>query len=196
MLSLVFLTYAQHGEHPGRCPEGLRPHTNLQGADAVQVMSEARDIRGIVFKTADLIAMKLGIEKTAMVRVRAGISYALTEAMDDGYCGLPTDEPLPLAEGLLEVPVDLVRTALDLEMADGTVVADNVGETACVFLAGLHRAERMVSSSIRAWNCSGTAAGSSGVGTWGCSRSFLDIDELVWLVLAFACFATLVWSFF
>jgi len=28
------------------------------------------------------------------------------------------------------------------------------------------------------------------------SRSFLDIDELVWLVLAFACFATLVWSLF
>jgi exodeoxyribonuclease V alpha subunit len=40
------------------------------GADAVQVMSEnpyrlARDIRGIGFKTADAIAMKLGIEKTA-----------------------------------------------------------------------------------------------------------------------------------
>jgi hypothetical protein len=28
------------------------------------------------------------------------------------------------------------------------------------------------------------------------SRSFLDINELVWLALAFACFATLVWSFF
>ena len=39
----------------------------------------ARDIRGIGFKTADAIAMKLGIEKTAMIRVRAGISYALTE---------------------------------------------------------------------------------------------------------------------
>ena len=40
------------------------------GADAVQVMSEnlARDIRGIGFKTADAIAMKLGIEKTAMIR--------------------------------------------------------------------------------------------------------------------------------
>ena len=40
------------------------------GADAVQVMTEnpyrlARDIRGIGFKTADAIAMKLGIEKTA-----------------------------------------------------------------------------------------------------------------------------------
>jgi exodeoxyribonuclease V alpha subunit len=60
------------------------------GADAIQVMTEnpyrlARDIRGIGFKTADAIAMKLGIEKTAMVRVRAGISYALTEAMDEGH---------------------------------------------------------------------------------------------------------------
>ena len=80
------------------------------GADAVQVMTEnpyrlARDIRGIGFKTADAIAMKLGIEKTAMIRVRAGISYALTEAMDEGHCGLPTAELVPLAvESLLEVP--------------------------------------------------------------------------------------------
>ena len=35
--------------------------------------------------------MKLGIEKTAMIRLRAGISYALTEAMDERHCGLPTD---------------------------------------------------------------------------------------------------------
>ena len=39
------------------------------------------------FKSADAIAMKLGIEKTAMIRLRAGISYALTEAMDEGHCG-------------------------------------------------------------------------------------------------------------
>ena len=56
------------------------------GADAVQVKTEnlcglARDIRGIGFKTADAIAMKLGIDKTAMIRVRGGISYALTEAI-------------------------------------------------------------------------------------------------------------------
>jgi exodeoxyribonuclease V alpha subunit len=46
-----------------------------------------------------------------MVRVRAGISFALTEAMDAGHCGLPTDELLSLAEGLLEVPVELVLIA-------------------------------------------------------------------------------------
>jgi exodeoxyribonuclease V alpha subunit len=123
------------------------------GADAIQVMTEnpyrlARDIRGIGFKTADDIAMKLGIEKTAMVRVRAGISYALTEAMDEGHCGLPVDELVPLAEKLLEVPQELIRTALDLELQEGTVVADRVGETSCVFLAGLHRAERTIAERL------------------------------------------------
>ena len=117
------------------------------GSDAIQVMTEnpyrlARDIRGIGFKTADAIAMKLGIEKTAMVRVRSGISYALTEAMDEGHCGLPTEELIPLAEKLLEVPQELIRTALDVELQEGTVVADRVRETPCVFLVGLHRAER------------------------------------------------------
>src|SRR5246127_4762332 len=123
------------------------------GADAVQVMSEnpyrlARDIRGIGFKTADAIAMKLGIEKTAMIRVRPGISYALTESMDEGHCGLPTDELVPLAEKLLDVPVELVRIALDLERTEGTVIADSVGETSCVFLAGLHRAERSIAERL------------------------------------------------
>src|SRR5437763_4220291 len=79
-----------------------------------------------------------------MVRVRAGISYALTEAMDEGHCGLPTDELVPLAEKLLEVPQQLIRTALELELQEGPVVADRVGEKPCIFLAGLHRAERTI----------------------------------------------------
>src|ERR1700710_494349 len=123
------------------------------GSDAIQVMTDnpyrlARDIPGIGFKTADAIAMKLGIEKTAMIRIRAGISYALTEAMDDGHCGLPTEELVPLAIELLEVSIELVRTALDLELQEGAVVADRVGETPCTFLAGLHRAERVIAERL------------------------------------------------
>jgi exodeoxyribonuclease V alpha subunit len=124
------------------------------GADAVQVMTEnpyrlARDIRGIGFKTADAIAIKLGIEKTAMIRVRAGISYALTEAMDQGHCGLPIEELVPLTVELLAVPKEPVLTALDLELAEGTVVADTVGATACVFLGGLYRAEQVIAERLR-----------------------------------------------
>src|ERR671929_602664 len=72
------------------------------GQDAVQLITEnpyrlARDIRGIGFRTADQVPARLGIEKTAPIRVRAGISYALAEAMDEGHCGLPGDELRALA---------------------------------------------------------------------------------------------------
>jgi exodeoxyribonuclease V alpha subunit len=80
--------------------------------------------------------------------VRAGISYALSEAMDEGHCGLPAGELVSLAEKLLEVPQDLISTALGLELADGTVVADRVGETDCVFLASLYRAERAIAERL------------------------------------------------
>ena len=125
------------------------------GADAVQVMSEnpyrlARDIRGIGFRTADAIAMRLGIDKTAMIRLRAGVGHALTEAMDDGHCGLPAEELLPLATALLEAPGGLVQSAIDEELAAGSVVADAVGDTPCVFLAGLHRAEHGIAGRMRA----------------------------------------------
>ena len=123
------------------------------GADAVQVMSEnpyrlARDIRGIGFRTADAIAMRLGIEKTATVRVRAGVGHALTEAMDDGHCGLPTGKLLPLAASLLEAPEDLVHSAVEQELAEGNVVADRVGDTPCIFLAGLFGAERGIAGRL------------------------------------------------
>ena len=45
----------------------------------------ARDIHGIGFKSADAIAMKLGIEKTAMIRLRAGIDV-LRSRGDRGPC--------------------------------------------------------------------------------------------------------------
>ena len=45
----------------------------------------------------------------------------------------------PLAEKLLEVPQQLIRTAVELELHEGTVAADRVGKTPCIFLAGRAR---------------------------------------------------------
>jgi hypothetical protein len=123
------------------------------GADAVQVISDnpyrlARDIRGIGFKSADQIARRLGIEKTAMIRARAGIAYALAEAMDEGHYGLPTEELRAPAAELLEIPAEVVDAALTLEFAEGAVVADTVEGRPCVFLAGLHRAEQDIAERL------------------------------------------------
>jgi exodeoxyribonuclease V alpha subunit len=124
------------------------------GADAVRLISEnpyrlARDIRGIGFRTADQIAAKLGIEKTALIRVRAGISYALAEAMDEGHCGLPVEELVSLTQKLLEVPAELVHTALNLELEDGAVIADDLEGRCCIFLAALYRAEHEIAEKLK-----------------------------------------------
>ncbi len=124
------------------------------GTEAVQLISEnpyrlARDIRGIGFLTADRVAERLGIEKTATIRVRAGISFALAEAMDEGHCGLPIDELTVLTEKLIEVSPPLIASALALELEAGEVVADTVMDRDCLFLAGLYRAEQAIAERLR-----------------------------------------------
>ena len=125
------------------------------GADAIPLVSEnpyrlARDIKGIGFLTADQIAERLGIEKTAMIRARAGISYTLTEAVSEGHCGLPEDDLMAMAEKLLEIPTDILRDALDQELQDETVVADTIGERRCIFLGHLWQAEKVVADRLQA----------------------------------------------
>ena len=125
------------------------------GADAIPLVSEnpyrlARDIKGIGFLTADQIAEKLGVEKTAMIRARAGISYTLTEAVSQGHCGLPEDDLMPMAEQLLEIPPDILGDALQQELRDETVVADTIGEQRCIFLGHLWNAEKLVAERMNA----------------------------------------------
>ena len=145
---MVFLH--QHGVGTARAVRIFKTY----GTDAVQVMSEnpyrlAKEIRGIGFRTADMIAEKLGIEKTAMIRVRAGISFALTEAMSDGHCGLPRAELIGLAGKLLEVPPPLIDSALAEELAEETVTADHVAGAECIFLTGLYHAERGIAEHVK-----------------------------------------------
>ncbi len=144
---MVFLH--QHGVGTARAVRIFKTY----GTDAVQVMSEnpyrlAKDIRGIGFRMADQIAEKLGIGKTAMIRVRAGISFALTEAMGDGHCGLPRADLIGLAGQLLDVPAPLIESAVLEELSEETVTADSVGDTDCIFLSGLYHAERGIAEQL------------------------------------------------
>jgi exodeoxyribonuclease V alpha subunit len=138
---MVFLH--SHGVGTARAVRIYRTY----GADAVERIREdpyrlARDIRGIGFVTADALAGRLGVVKTAQTRLRAGLRHVLGEALSDGHCGLPEQELLVLAEKLLGAPRDLVEEALRLEIGDRGLVADTARGCSCVFLPGLHFAER------------------------------------------------------
>src|SRR5271168_1736965 len=70
--------------------------------------------------------------------------------MDDGHCGLPTEELVALTRELLEVPPELVETALSLELQGGAVISDDLDGRRCAFLAGLYRAEREIAEKLKA----------------------------------------------
>lgn len=123
------------------------------GYDAVRVMIEdpyrlARDIKGIGFRTADAIAMKIGMTCDAPQRVRAGISFALQEATDDGHCALPVETLVQLATRLLDVAATIVERALDEALALGDVVVDTIAGKRCIFLRGLFLAERGIAERL------------------------------------------------
>ncbi|WP_201839054.1 SF1B family DNA helicase RecD2 [Microvirga zambiensis] len=123
------------------------------GYGAIQVMTEdpyrlAKDVRGIGFRTADAIAAKLGMEKTAPQRIRAGISFALQTATDEGHCALPVEALTRLAEQLLEVGQELIRTAVVEELSKGEIISDTIGDETCLFLKGLYLSEQAIASRL------------------------------------------------
>ena len=140
-----------HGVSTSRAVRIFRTY----GHDAIAVMRDdpyrlARDIRGIGFKSADAIAMRLGVAKDSPKRLRAGVSYALQTATDQGHCGLPVARLVRLATELLDVPADPIRAAVEDELAGGAVVRDTIEGEPCLFLHGLHTAERDIADRLKA----------------------------------------------
>ena len=115
---------------------------NAYGANLYGVMKEnpyrlAEEIRGIGFKMADELAVKIGIHTDSEYRIRSGVIYVLLQAVGEGNCYLPMDILLARAEKLLGINRNDIRPQLDNLMMDKKVVIK--GE--CVFSASYYYAE-------------------------------------------------------
>ena len=66
----------------------------------------SEDIEGVGFKTADMIAEKIGIHTDSDYRIRSGLLYVLSQALADGNMYLPRGELLAQAQQLLEVQAE------------------------------------------------------------------------------------------
>jgi exodeoxyribonuclease V alpha subunit len=93
------------------------------GQESIKVVREnpykmAKDKIGIGFRTADAIATaiaeKLGRPPDDNYRILAGLIYVLTQAADDdGHCFLPEDELIRRASDVLQVPFELISSAME-----------------------------------------------------------------------------------
>ena len=99
------------------------------GSESINVVKEnpyrlADDIWGIGFKTADVIAGKLGIEKDRFIRLRSGILYTLNKLSESGHCYAEREQLIDTAVKLLEVEPPELEVTLDEMLRTETVIRD------------------------------------------------------------------------
>ncbi len=89
------------------------------GQESIKVIREnpyqlAQDVYGIGFRTADEIAVKLGLPRDSVPRVASGLKYVLAQAAnDDGHCFLPEEELIRRASEILQAPYELLSAAME-----------------------------------------------------------------------------------
>lgn len=89
------------------------------GQGSIRVVREnpyqlADEVYGVGFRTADDIAVKLGLPLDSEPRLAAGLKYALAQAAnEDGHCFLPARELLSRASEMLHTSPDALGPALE-----------------------------------------------------------------------------------
>jgi exodeoxyribonuclease V alpha subunit len=119
------------------------------GQDAIALIKSnpyrlCYDIWGIGFKTADAVAMSVGIPRDSIVRARAGVTHVLQTMTEEGHCFCPEAELLLSAEVLLEIPVETLAEGLKAELDEGFLVK----EEDLIFLKAIFKAETTVSTRL------------------------------------------------
>jgi len=125
------------------------------GDDAVErIRSDpwalARDIPGVGFATADALADRLGVSRTALSRARAGVRQIIDDAVRAGDCGLPREDLLRRAEALLGVDTAVVETGLAAEVEARELIAADGTDGPGVFVPALFHAEADAAVRLRA----------------------------------------------
>ncbi len=141
---MVFL----HGHGVGTA-QAMRIH-RAYGDEAIAVVRAnpyrlAADIWGVGFKTADKIALSVGVPPDSVLRARAGLVHTLFGQTDEGHCFCPRDELLAAAESLLGIPRPVLETALALELENGSLVNDQ----GRLYVAALYQAEVGIAERLR-----------------------------------------------
>lgn len=101
----------------------------------------SEEIFGIGFKTADRIAMNMGIDPASKFRLCSGIKYVLSQAAGNGHTYIPGPNLKGYASELLGTPVTSIEDALVSLIMDKSVVVEKQEGMDRVYLNAFHNAE-------------------------------------------------------
>lgn len=101
----------------------------------------AEDVYGIGFKTADRIAMSLGIDPASKYRICSGIKHVLSQAAGNGHTYIPEDRLKELASRLLQINLTDMEDSLVSLILDKMVVSEKYDGINRIYLSSFYNAE-------------------------------------------------------
>lgn len=107
-----------------------------------------REVPGIGFKSADEIALAMGVQPNSEVRIDAGLKYVLDAATSTGDCGIPKVRLLDKAAAELRCEVSICRDVLEKKLANPSD-PDMVLHGRAVFSRKLAKAEEDIATELK-----------------------------------------------
>ena len=144
-ISNIMMLLQTHGASPALAARIFKQY----GEKAASILQRnpyrlAMDVRGVGFKTADRIALSLGISGDHPERAQAGAMHELGVLADQGHVVVPREAIAERAAAMLEIDQGHVEAALDALWASERIVIEDGG----VYLRWLHDAEVAVAEGI------------------------------------------------
>lgn len=94
------------------------------------------DVKGFGFLTSDEIAMKVGIKKNSMERIKAGVIYCLQMELTKGNVCMKKEYLISSASKLLDINSDMVKKACSILESDKKIINyNNEKFGSCIYLA-------------------------------------------------------------
>jgi exodeoxyribonuclease V alpha subunit len=106
------------------------------------------DIWGVGFKTADQIALKLGMDPASLERVKAYILYILEKDNEQGHVFSSAADVAEKCAADLDVPADKAAQALDALIRSDKVVAEDWTGGRALYLPFFYQAQEEVARAI------------------------------------------------
>jgi exodeoxyribonuclease V alpha subunit len=150
-ISNIMMLLQTHGATPALAARIFKQYGD-RAASILQLhpYRMALDVRGVGFKTADRMALSLGISGDHPERAQAGAMHELGVLADQGHVVVPREALVERAAAMLEIDLGHVEAAIDALWAAERVVVEDGG----VYLTWLHQAEVAVASGLGRLLCS------------------------------------------
>ena len=145
----IIMFFQAHGVSNNQC---LKIYKKF-GATAKDIVSDnpyilCKEISGIGFKTADKIAMSLGIEAESPFRIKSGIEYVINGFCMAGNTYMPKDKLIASACETLVVDSKIVEENIYNSVLEGRIISENIEGKEAVFTLPYYYCELGITNKI------------------------------------------------